>query len=38
MVRLWFAMMGVDLDRVLDYINDPASYDPGQEEGHELHA
>lgn len=25
MIRMWFALMGVDLDRVLDYINDPAS-------------
>ena len=31
LVRLWFALMGVDLDRVLDYINDPASYSDDEE-------
>lgn len=29
--RWWFALMGVDLDRVLDYINDPASYSDEEE-------
>lgn len=31
-LRLWFTVFGIDIDRVLDYINDPASFDPGQEE------